>query len=188
MLWISQILLLAICHAIRGASIAFLTTSSLLPLNVATAPSELTEPGLPPAPIRKDYHDEDNQGYFYRFSPQPMTAHSPILRIYTMSPVIIEAIGYAFDEAAGDPYGRLKPLPGGPSGRAFFNFGVVIRIRPAPNVSELEVYAIKLCMEKLVLWAHQYSFGRSRFEYWVSEPGRGQYKKGVGEIFEPGPP
>lgn len=105
-----------------------------------------------------------------------------------MSTVIIEAMAYAFDEATGDPRGRMKPLPGGRRGHGFLNFGVGIRIKPAPNVSELEIYAIKLCMEKLVLWAHQYSFGNSNFEYWVTESGRGQYMKGVGDIFDAGSP
>lgn len=67
---------------------------------------------------------------------------------------------------------------------AFTVNNVQIVFRPAEGVGRLEVYAINLCMEKLVQWGHEYSFGQSGFEYWVTEDkvGKGTYKKGVGEI------
>ena len=63
---------------------------------------------------------------------------------------------------------------------AFSAAGVKIKVRPIGK--EVEVYALSLCMEALVYWAHEYSFGESDFEYWVTEPRLGQHRKGIGAI------
>ncbi|KAL9627158.1 MAG: hypothetical protein Q9164_007688 [Protoblastenia rupestris] len=137
MFWISQILLSALCHTVRGAFVPSSTGQSLVPANQTVITPDLSEPGKPRATGHVDYHDETHIGTFCRFTPRYMTETSRILGMFKMSPVITDALSFAFDHAVADHRGRLTPLPGGPRGKHFLNFGVIVRMMPAAGVPEL---------------------------------------------------
>lgn len=187
MLSLYNILLFILCYVTTTFSISSLKIQSILPPNgTIIPPPELTERGLPFSPARVDYHDThpDFHGYFCRFLPGRHTRHSRVFSIFQMSPAIMAATREAFFEASYHVSGMWEPMF--PPAQTFSENGVSIMIWSAADHSHgagLEVYALMLCMQKLVEWGHQYSFSNnSHFEYWVNEQARGQYRKGMGSI------
>ena len=186
MRWTLKILLVALCRAVQCVSTPPSKIQSLAPANGTAITPDLTEPGKPRASGSVDYWDEQHPGNFCRFTPRHIGQTSQILSLYKMSPAVTDAMTFAFDLAAASRRGREEPMPGGARGRHFLNFGVIIRMRPADDARDLEIYALHFCMQKLLYWAHVYSFANSDFEYWASQPGGTSHRKGVGDIFVSG--
>ena len=148
--------------------------------NIIPTPLYQGDPRRPPASAPTIYSYSDDGEHHCRFKPRRLIRSSRIPTSYELMPLISDAFSFAYNVVSWMGQDTWSNMPA----YAFLSNDHRIRMSfdyASGHVIRVEVGGLELCVRKLVVWAHNYEFSNSDFEYWVDEEG-GSTLTGIGQI------
>ena len=141
----------------------------------------LGDPARAPALVGKTYSYSDDETHYCAFTPRRLTRSSRVPTFYELTPVLVDALAYAYNYVARSGSSSSTYMP--KRGYLYSQQSITMSFHHNWRESQgVEVGGLELCTRKLAIWAQNFEFSNSDIEYLVRRDVADMRARGLGYI------